>query len=793
MNQRSALSLGIAVFLASLQLAAAEAPAPAAVSPGAPQEQVLRAPEPGRFKQLFQPFRTTLAALSPDGRYLAYTLREGEVLSVVILDIDHPEKARAQVRAIDDNSATPMLAASQAEKTPGRINWMKWVTPNRLVIETNRIFARSAGPDTEWQSWRGAVLGFDADGGNARLLAGPDDLPEFSTSGGSPYEFNVSRRNSATFDSHLVRPDQPSSQAPDPTTVPPTTDSSLASLAPDDSGVPPTSNYGASQPRTLRIFDLDPQHPGSVTLVATGAPHDAGSHSVGLFSLNSLTGKLTNLTDDLLLNTRTALLDRQGHIRLTLPNSQLADFPFRYQYFGPKGKDRPRLLDDTTGLTGFDVSPDNYFGARSIPLGFAENSSVLYYASNVGRDTYGIYSFDFATMRRGSLAMENSVYDLIGPPDASFPDQSALVFDRYQHEMIGVRYDNALRTTAWSRPEWKGLQTEFEKMFPGRSVEISDWDVTGNRFLLSTEGPTDPGAFFVYDRDKAKLMEFVRRAPWVDANHTHLTLPFSYALNDGARVSGLVTVPQQPRMKPIPMVVLCPDLPWQRVQSDFQTEVQALADMGYVVVQLNGRGAWGLGLKQRQSLAAGYDLVQVEDLTTTIGNLEKIFNVNTKRVALMGRGHGGFIALRALQTYPDKFRCAIALDAPVNLGDWLAGQKWADDDVQPQLTRAWLGDAARLKAAPLTSHPEAVTKPVLMLSYPGLDGERRSSAYAAARSFASSVRSRGTTVEFGDLTTDYVHGLPAARAAVFDRIEDFLNTHVYEFKVKVGEAKEKTD
>jgi dipeptidyl aminopeptidase/acylaminoacyl peptidase len=785
------------LLLAGSVLAAPENPASGSTTPPAaavaaapattPQEQVLRAPEPGRFKTLFQPFRTDRAALSPDGKYLAYSVREGEVLSVVVIDIDHPDKIKTKVQVVDDDSATPMLAQNQAEKTPGRINWMRWVSSNRIVVETNRIFARNVSPSADWQSWRGSVLGFDADGGNAKLLASPDDFPEYSEDKSQPNPFSVSRHDNGGFNAHHLAVDQPLPAA-EPTS-PASEDSSDPLLSPTDEATTPPLTSGATVPRSLRIFDLDPQHAGAVTIVATGAPRDTGSHSIGFYSLDGQTGKLTELSDDFLLNTATALLDRRGHIRLTLPNSLLTSFPFHYEYLGAKGSDRPRPFGDVTGLAGFDISPDNYFGSRSIPLGFDENPNVLYYATNRGRDTYAIYNYDLAAKKSGGLAMENPAYDLIGPPGGGFPDQSTLVFDRYQHQLVGVRYDNALRTTAWFRPEWKALQGQFEKMFPGRSVQISDWDEAGKRFIVSTEGPADPGAFFVFDREKTRLSEFVRRAPWIDANHAHVTLPFSYATPDGARISGLVTVPQQPRLKPIPMVVLCPDVPWQRVRSGFQSEVQALADMGFVVVQMNGRGAWGLGLKQRQSLTAGYDLVQVEDLANTIANLQKIFNVNGKRVALMGHGHGGFIALRALQTYPEKFRCAIALDAPVNLGDWLAEQKWTDDDVLPQLTRAWLGDAARLKAAPLTSHPETVTKPILMLNYPGLDGAPRRLSYTAARRFAGNVRDHGAKVDFGDLSTDYVNGLPAARAAVFDQIEAFLNLNVYDFNVKLDELK----
>jgi alpha-beta hydrolase superfamily lysophospholipase len=771
---RPVLLLALA-SIAAAQESVPQAPAPATPA-AAPVEEVLRPPEPGRFKSLFLPFRTDNAALSPDGKYLAYSIRENETVSVLILDVDQPGTAKARVAVINDDQATPMMAANQREKTPARINWMRWVTPSRLVLETNQVYAHTAsGPDAVWRSWHGAVIGFDADGANARQLAGPKDLQEFFADSGA------TGRNATGGNSAAGRNTANLASTPDmPLESPPEGDLTAAD---------PTADVPPASPRSLKIFGLDPQHPDAVILSSVGAPRGNNLRSVGYYSLNALTGKMTEISGDLERVTEASLLDRQGRIRVTIPNSLLSSFPFHYDYLGAKGKSRAQLLTTVSGQPGFSVSPDNFFGERSIPLGFAEDPKLLYYASNVGRDTYGIYSVDTTTWKRGGVTLENPAYDLIAPPGAGFPNQDNLVFDRFKHDLVGVRYHKALRTAAWLRPEWQARQAELEKLLPGRSVEILDWDEKAQRFLVATESPADPGAYFVYEPAKGKLLEFVRRAPWIDASRAHVTLPFSYSTKDGGRVSGLVTAPRQPRMKPIPMVVLCPDLPWQRVRADFQTEVQALADMGFVVVQLNGRGAWGLGLKQRQSLTAGYDLVQVEDIATTVASLGQVFNVNPKRVALLGRGHGGFIALRALQEHPDKFRCAIAIDAPVDLADWLERQRWSSDDVQPHLTRAWLGDAARLKAAPLTTHPEQVTKPVLMLHYPGADGAPRRPGYAQARNFASRVRTDATPVVFTDLSTDYMNGLPEARAAVFDEIEAFLNEHVYEYKVKMPDIK----
>ncbi len=767
----------------ALPLAAQEnvSPAAASVAPAAPAEQILLPPEPGRFAELFRRFRTEHAALAPDGRHLAYSVREGEDLFVVIIDLDQPTSIKARVKVVDDNAATPMMALNQREKTPGRILWLRWVTPNRVVVETNTVHTRTTGAAGNWASWSGAILGFDANGANARQLASPEDLMEFTQDSGSN-PFNTARPHGITPMTGVTTPDQ------SPETAALEDESGLALPENEEEETPAApGDTAALQPRSLRIFDFDPKNAGAVTLVSQGAPRGNGNRWLGLYSLNTHTAKLTSLTDDLVRVNQDTLLDRQGRARITVPNTLLSKFPLRYDYQGPEGKNRGKPLDETVGFSGFSISPDNYFRERAIPLGFDEDPSVLYYASNLGRDTYGLYSLNLATKQRGSLTLENPAFDLIGAPEAGFTAQDTLVFDRFTHKLAGVRFQANYRTAAWLRPEWQAVQAELEKTLPGRSVELIDWDENARRFLVTTEGPADPGAFYVYERDTKKLMEFVRRAPWVDANHAHTTIPFGFALQDGTRLTGFITAPSQPRMKPIPMIVLCPEEPWARVTPAFQRDVHALAGMGFAVVQFNGRGAWGLGRKQREALIAGYDLVQIEDLATVVTAISQRFQVNPKRVALMGRGHGGFIALRAVQAFPELFRCAVALEPPVDVGDWLAQQRWNDDDVQPQLTRSWLGDEARLKAAPLTREPEKITKPILVLSYPGPDGAPRRPLYLAARRFAGAVAGHGVTAEFTDLHQDYVQGLPAARAEVFDRIEAFLNEHIYDYKVKMGD------
>ncbi len=764
------------------RLSAAEAPTTTGsgpvTTPVAPTdkvvEQFLSPPEPGRFRDLFQRFRTEHATLAPDGKHLAYSVREHGAVWVVVIDVTQPQTMKACVKVAGDAGATLALAPNQREDTPGQIFWLRWATANRVVVGTNEQFLQG----------NGAILAFDAAGANARKLADPRDLlPPTKVSG--PFATSRARRNEPLTPTPDMDPEQAAREQAareaagglDPSLPP----------AEEDDIVNETINPAELQPRSLRVYDFDAKRPGAVTVIARS---DRGSdtHWLDFYSLETGTGKLSGPTSSIVSDFEAALPDRQGLVRLSLPDAIFRDFPFRYAYLGLRGKDRPKPLDEIPGVAGFSVSPANYFGERSIPLGFAEDPNVLYYASNLGRDTHGIYSLNLATGQRGALTMESPRYDLVDAPKNAFPGTESLIYDRHTHALAGVRYQAARRTTTWLRPELQAVQAEMEQTFPGLSVELVEWDETARRFLVATDGPADPGGYYFYDRESHKLTEFVRRAPWVEANHIYQTLPFDFTLTDGTRLSGFVTLPRQPRMKPTPLILLCPDTPWARADSGYNRDVHALAGMGFVVAQLNGRGAWGTGRRQREAITAGYDLVQVQDVVSAVDALSQRFQINPKRIALMGRGHGAFIALRTLQDHPTRFRCAIALEPPVNLATWLDGLKWTEEtNVLPHLTRAWLGDEARLKAAPLATHPEAITQPVQILSYPGPEGVGRRLSYLSARRFAESVSRHGTVADLVDLPMDYVSGLPAARARVFDSIEEFLNLHIYDFKVKLND------
>ncbi len=720
-----------------------------------------------RLTAIFQPYRTEHAALSPDGRYLAYSLREGETLSVAVVEIDHPETMKTRVQVATDASSSPAMAVGSSERTPAEIRWMRWVTPTRLVVETNRNFPVQSGE--QWSNRVGAIMAFDADGTNAKTLVTPEDVARVAL-------------DFAAF----AKPDQPVFEAAKSVDQP-TVEPVVGEVATLTSTATAAGTGSVRNVRSPRIHDFLAGEPECVLVRTEGDQH------VGRYKLNVVTGVLTSLSDEVLDLSKTPLYDRQGLPRGATPANVRVAFPHVYAVETGRGLLRWKSLDEIaaipTGSPGFHVAPENFFGERAVPVGFGENPDTLYYASNVGRDTYGIYSLNLKNGQRQGFSFENAHIDLVQPTPGGFVRGQPLVFDRFTRELAGVRFESWWRTARWLRPNLQAVQAKLEQTLPGRSVDILEWDRAEQRFLVLTRGPVDPGTFYIFDAAKPRLAEFVRRAPAEETDRPGQAAVLSFNDKGGRSLGALLTLPGEARPKPVALVVLAPSEPWGRVRTDHRAEVQALTEMGLAVLQINGRGAFGFGVKQREALKPGYEESQVEDMLSALDYLQKYLPMNFKRVIAMGADWGGFVALRAVQLHPERFRCAVTLNPTVDPGDWLANSDWTEGAPGPALTRAYYGDATRLKIAPLMRKPGAVKNPVLVLSYPGAAGTALTPKYLVAKRFAAAVRAAGGTTEFADLTDDFIRGYPQARAETYGRIQQFLNDALFTFDVKVGEAK----
>jgi Prolyl oligopeptidase family len=659
------------------------------------------------------------ASLSPDGKYLAYSVRDGEKTRVVTVEIDRPEVVKASIVIGTDDSANSMFSSND-EKTPLVVMWMGWVTPNRLVVMTNQ--ASIIADASLWRNIANPVTtNYDAMNGDDWLTAASvrskfarmDSAPGWSSSPGTLIAMDADGKNASVI-----------LNSAELTLEIPPSDPFVERSSPDQ-----TSPYkpfpGLSRgPHVAHpnFFDFSNTDPESIVIRA-----QLSSHITYFCNLNVVTGKVKLLNREAGNMGYMPLYDRQGRTRGGIerdPTSYPVNYVLQKEGFTLGRWENLDEVVATQGKNQFSISPANYFTERSFPLGFDENPDILYYASNVSRDTYGVYSLNVKTGQPTDFAAECPDLDLVRAPGSGF--SSALVFDRYDRKLVGLRFEGTARlSTRWLRPELLAAQKKLEDTFPRLNVEILEWDRSYTRFLALVHGVANPGSFVVYRSDLNRAFDVVRRSKLYETGTQHRVMPVSIKAADGHQITGVLTFPASGRFQTVPVVVRCPTQPWLRAPLDYQPESMALADMGFAVLQIDSRGAWGFGVKRRESIKEGYEKTIVDDIIVAIDILAKTYRINPQRVALLCEGYGGFVALRALQLEPNRFRCAATINAPLDLYSWIENDRWTRRSKTGYLTQSYYGSTEALKEAPLVRHPENITKPVCLLAWPGPDGAPR--------------------------------------------------------------------
>jgi len=528
-----------------------------------------------------------------------------------------------------------------------------------------------------------------------------------------------------------------------------------------------------------------------------------------LVVIDLATGKLKTLTEE--YDDGRFIYDQKGTPRLLYSQPRLSHTrTFQYNTGGTWGR---WISVNQAGFGAvartFGVTVENYYDERAFPLGFDVNPNILYYASNVGRDTYGVYALDLVTKNATAVALEEPHVDLV-PLDPAQAN-AALVFDESTGRLAGVRAVGLTPLTRWLDAELARLQGEIDRKFPQRTVEILQWSDARDRFLLRVTGGVEPGRYYVYQRTENVLVEMLRRAPWLRNADLNAGTTFAFDTPGGIHLTGHLTFPRKSRLNPPPLLIDFADGLMGRPLPGFDPEAQALAEMGFVVARLNHRGGEGFGVQHRRALHAGVDRVPVDDALAAIEWIARHHPIDRQRVATVGRGFGGYLALRALQLEPAAFRCAVALEAPADPRAWLEppledlGPGPAESpvdggegvtfrhapprpiDFAKEAQRAFLARGKQqLAALSVLRSAERLTKPVMLV----VDPPRDNTIAAQNSDLRSKLKRLGRTAEYVEVESGFGENVPGAKARLFRRIEEFFNLNLYDYKVKIGPTRE---
>jgi dipeptidyl aminopeptidase/acylaminoacyl peptidase len=350
-----------------------------------------------------------------------------------------------------------------------------------------------------------------------------------------------------------------------------------------------------------------------------------------------------------------------------------------------------------------------------------------------------------------------------------------LIFDD-AHHLVAVGYVDDVQRSQVLNENLAHEREAIERALPGLVIEPVSESADHRLVVVRASSDVRPPRYFLFDRTKRELsQEFSEYPALEDAELAPMERVTIWA-RDGLALPAYLTRPLGKKGK-VPTVVLVHDGPAQRAMRRFDPLVQWLARRGYAVLEPNYRGSSGYGTKFRSLGFGQWNGAMQDDLEDAAAWLVNEGIADPERLAIFGRGYGGYAALMAVTRNPTRFQAAASYGAPTDLVALL------EDDEQDRVESDWsqsvLGlrprDDARLReASPVVAAPK-FAKPVLLMHAEHDEHVR----YEQAKGLAEALQKAGKAVELVTFPDElYEPGDEANRVLLFQKLTGFLDAHL---------------
>ena len=286
-------------------------------------------------------------------------------------------------------------------------------------------------------------------------------------------------------------------------------------------------------------------------------------------------------------------------------------------------------------------------------LGFMQDDErILYLDSSLG-DTSTLCSYNIET---------GEIIEIYNDPDYEI---SNLWTDLELEEVTAV-------TVYKEYLEWVVLDESFEDDYEALSAVGDVFDLAGSSaedeyWLVAYLSDTKQPDYYVYDMETHDLTFLFNADPELEEYEFASMEPFSYTAGDGLTIEGYVTFPVGVDREDLPTVVLVHGGPWSRDIWGYNSEVQFLANRGYLVVQVNFRGSTGYG---KEFMLAGdkeWGGLMHQDILDAVDYVIEQGWTDPDRVGIYGASYGGYEALISATFSSDVFACAVDAFGPSSL------------------------------------------------------------------------------------------------------------------------------
>ncbi len=308
--------------------------------------------------------------------------------------------------------------------------------------------------------------------------------------------------------------------------------------------------------------------------------------------------------------------------------------------------------------------------------------------------------------------------------------------------VIGYTFAEEKRKSVYFDPEFKALAASLSKALPNLPlIDFVDASADGRKLLIVAASDSDPGRYYLFDRDRKVLEEAMLVRPQLKARALGAMKPVTIPAPDGTPIPAYLTLPPGvTEPKGLPAVVLPHGGPSARDEWGFDWLSQFLAAQGYVVVQPNYRGSSGFGDAWLHDNGFKSWRTSIGDISASARWLASQGIADPGRIAIVGWSYGGYAALQAAATDPSLYKAVVAIAPVTDLG--LLKQD-AQNFTHADLIDEFVGSGPHLALGSPVRNAAAINAPVLLV-HGDMDANVR---IQHSRSMDSALRSAGKTSE----------------------------------------------
>ncbi|HEL3207943.1 TPA: S9 family peptidase [Stenotrophomonas maltophilia] len=380
------------------------------------------------------------------------------------------------------------------------------------------------------------------------------------------------------------------------------------------------------------------------------------------------------------------------------------------------------------------VNDEKRSGRSEAALGFSADGQLAYLLSEQPSGPDAIVSWNPATQER-KVVLRDEVVDparLIRSPGSTVP-VGALFLGNTPHTRFFDESSDEAR-----------LYRSLEAAFPGRAVFITSSTRDGRRLLVETGSGSNPGEFYLYDRDRNQARFLMARSEWIDPESTASVRPVLLKARDGLELHGFLTVPHGSTGRDLPMVVVPHGGPIGIFDNgSFDHENQLLAAAGYAVLQINFRGSGNYGRAHSRAALEQWGRAMQDDVTDATRWAISEGIADARRICIYGASYGAYSAMMGAAREPGLYQCAAGYVGVYDLPLMFTGGDIQDRYSGMSYLREWLGDPATLGAVSPVNLAERIKVPVFLAA----GGQDKRAPVQHTERMEAALKRAGTPVE----------------------------------------------